>query len=259
MFLPYTSRTKLFLLLQFFFSNVWHINLHTFDISCICLKRTEKQHEILWGDVHPIVIAKRQSFGHLHVLTFNHMLWFIIPNIIDVFLFQISKILKLRWLLVVILHPLPYSTLLTLNWSLLTYYFLILFDLLWFLIFHVVILLQFIICLIGIYLATVSINCWSNIKRRIVHHFAESFIDFNFSHLCTRSQELRIIGSLGKPIIDLLIFFNYFFTFCLLMLLLSCNLLDFLCFRTRFLRFLLGHRMLNVILLLTIIAKCKHK
>lgn len=106
MLIPNASWSIFFLLLQFFLTDVGHVNLDTLDIACIGLEWAEEEHKIFGGNVHPIVITKGQSFRCLDILSFYHMFRLIIPDIIDFLLAKlVLKVTQLRWLLVIVFHP----------------------------------------------------------------------------------------------------------------------------------------------------------
>ena len=64
---------------------------------------------------------------------------------------------------------------------------------LWLLIFHVIVLLQFIIDILGVDPAAISIDGGLILEGRVVHHLIEALIDLHLGDLLTWGHELRII------------------------------------------------------------------
>lgn len=63
-----------FFLFHFLFSKVRLVDFNGLDESAGGLEGVEQDHEVLGGDVHPVVVTERESFCGLDVLVFDYVL-----------------------------------------------------------------------------------------------------------------------------------------------------------------------------------------
>lgn len=185
----------------FFFAEIGHIDFDVFDEADIFVKRAEEDHQVFSRNVHPVIIAEGKSFSDGNAFSFDYVLWVVRPYFINVLGLKICNIdvLEFRRLLIVILHPFPYSLVWMLFLKDLSILFFRLFDF-WFFFVHIVVIFEF-RSLVFSQLPTIPIDAWASVKRWIIEHLTEPFVYFYLCHLRTRSHELRIISGTSKPLV----------------------------------------------------------